>query len=129
MNKVRVTILRKEYLIFGTEPEEYIQKVGLYVDKKLKQIEQLGDSKFSTLTIAVLGATNIADEYFKERDKATNLKGKTIALEKQLREFNQRIKNLENKIEKLNEINSDLKVELVKSETELTQARDIIDNI
>jgi len=129
MNKVRVTILDKEYLIVGTEPEEYIQKVGLYVDKKLKQIEQLGDSKLSTVTIAVLGATNIADEYFKERDKATNLKGKTFALEKQLREFNQRIKNLENKIEKLSETNSDLKVKLVRSETELAQARDIKNNL
>ncbi len=123
MNKVRVTILGKQYLIMGTEPEEYIQKVGLYVDKKLRQVEELGDSKLSTLMVAVLGATNVADDYFKERDRATNLKGKTLALEKQLREFNQKISNLENKIEKLTEEKSNLKMQLVRSETELGQAR------
>ncbi len=123
MNKVRVTILGKQYLIMGTEPDEYIQKVGLYVDKKLRQVEELGDSKLSTLMVAVLGATNVADDYFKERDRATNLKGKTLALEKQLREFNQKISNLENKIEKLTEEKSNLKMQLVRSETELGQAR------
>ncbi|MCK5811964.1 MAG: cell division protein ZapA [Clostridiales bacterium] len=123
MNKVRVTILGKQYLIMGAESDEYIQKVGLYVDKKLRQVEELGDSKLSTLMVAVLGATNISDDYFKERDRATNLKGKTLALEKQLREFNQKISNLEIKMEKLTEEKSNLKMQLVRSETELGQAR------
>ncbi|MBN2853593.1 MAG: cell division protein ZapA [Clostridia bacterium] len=123
MNKVKLSILGKDYLIVGTESDEYIQKVGLYVDKKLKQVEELGDSKLSTVMVAVLGATNIADEFFKERDKSTNLKGRTLALEKQLREFNQKIKNLENKVERLTEENSNLKMQLVRRETELGQSR------
>lgn len=123
MNKVKLSILGKDYLIVGTESDEYIQKVGLYVDKKLKQVEELGDSKLSTLMVAVLGATNIADEFFKERDKSTNLKGRTLVLEKQLREFNQKIKNLENKVERLSEENSNLKMQLVRKETELGQSR------
>lgn len=119
MNKIKITISGKEYTIVGTESEEYIQKVGLYVDKKIRQVEEMGSNKLSTVMIHALGAINIADDFYKEQDKSTNLKGKTLVLEKQLREFNQKIKSLENKNEKLNESNSDLKIKLAKYESEL----------
>ena len=123
MNKIKITISNKDYTIVGTEPEEYIQKVGLYVDKKLKQVEEMGNNKLSTVKIHALGAINIADDFFKEQNKSTNLKGKVLALEKQLREFNQKIKSLENKNEKLAETNTILKTQLARDESELERLR------
>jgi cell division protein ZapA len=33
-NKVNVRIAGKDYTLVGTESDEYIQKVGLYIDKR-----------------------------------------------------------------------------------------------
>ena len=39
-NKVTVYIAGNEYVIAGHETPEYIQKVALYVDQKLREITQ-----------------------------------------------------------------------------------------
>jgi len=111
MNKVQVIIAGKQYTIMGEESEEYIQKVGLFVNKKIKQIENISNSNFNTTMVYTLSAVDIADELFKEKEKTFMLEGKTLALERQLKEFNQKIKKLESTIKQQKEVNSKLDVD------------------
>ncbi|MFO7636892.1 MAG: cell division protein ZapA [Clostridia bacterium] len=123
MNKVRIRIAGKDYRIVGTEPEEYIQKVGLYVDKKMTGILEQGDSKLSTVMAAVLSCINIADDYFKERDRANQQKSRMTELEAKVRDLEQIVRTLEGKQESLIGKYDEIKIQLAKKETELNQLR------
>jgi len=46
-NKVEVRIAGKDYTLVGCESEEYIQKVALYIDKKMTEIMRM-NNKLST---------------------------------------------------------------------------------
>ena len=63
-NKVTVRIAGNEYVICGTESPEYIQKVALFVDRKLQEIMKRNHT-LSTSMASVLTAVNIADESLK----------------------------------------------------------------
>ncbi len=63
-SKVVVEIYGEEYKIVGDTPEEYIQMIGGYVDKKMRQISGK-NPRLSAIKVAVLAALNIADELSK----------------------------------------------------------------
>ncbi|MBN2558216.1 MAG: cell division protein ZapA [Clostridia bacterium] len=123
MSKVRIRIAGKDYGIVGTEPEEYIQKIGLYVDKKMSEIMESGENNLSTMMVSVLSAVNIADDYFKERDKANQQKTRMAEMEKKIRDLQIQVNSLEQKNQKLEEQKSELKIKLVEAETELRQVK------
>lgn len=124
MNKVRIRIAGKDYSIVGSEPEEYIQKIGLYVDKKMSDITESGDNNLSTVMVSVLASINIADDYFKERDKANQQRTRMNELEKKIRELQNKVTTLEQKNTRMEEVNSELKLKLVERETELRQLKE-----
>ncbi|GAB4258073.1 cell division protein ZapA [Thermincola ferriacetica] len=62
--KVAVEIFGEEYKVIGDMPEEYIEMIAEYVDKKMKQIAAK-NSRLSVTKVAVLAALNIADELCK----------------------------------------------------------------
>ena len=123
MNTVTIMIAGKEYHIVGSEPEEYIQKIGHYVDKKMSTMMEAGENNLSTVMASVLTSVNIADDYFKERDKANQQKNKMNDVEKKLREALNKIQSLEQKNTKLSDQASELKIKLVEKETELKSLR------
>jgi len=71
-NKVEVRIAGKDYTLVGCESEEYIQKVALYIDKKMTEIMRM-NNKLSTSMASVLTAVNVADEYFKAQEEIASL--------------------------------------------------------
>ena len=80
---VKLNIYGEEYPVKSEADIAYIEQVGLYVDKKMKEVaEKL--PQYSTSKVAVLAALNIADELFKERQEK----------EKQLLEVEQKAHNL-----------------------------------
>lgn len=87
MNTVTIRIAGKDYHIVGTEPEEYIQKIGHFVDKKMSSMIESGENNLSTVMASVLTSVNIADDYFKERDKANQQKTRMNELEKKTQGF------------------------------------------
>ena len=123
MNTVNIRIAGKDYHIVGTEQEEYIQKIGHYVDKKMTSMIESGENNLSTVMASVLTSVNIADDYFKERDKANLQKNKMNEVEKKLREAQNKINTLEQKNGKLLDQNAEMKLKLVEKETELKQLR------
>lgn len=123
MNTVTIRIAGKDYHIVGSEPEEYIQKIGHYVDKKMSGMMEAGENTLSTVMASVLTSVNIADDYFKERDKANQQKTRMNELEKKLKDAHTKINNLETRYNKLEEQRSELKLKLVEKETELKQIK------
>ncbi|MBE7012691.1 MAG: cell division protein ZapA [Ruminococcaceae bacterium] len=64
--KTTVRICGSDYTLVGTESEEYIQRVCLYVDKKMRSIAT--NPTLNKINVAVLSAINMGDEYFKMKD-------------------------------------------------------------
>jgi len=70
-NTVSVIIYGQEYTFSGTMPREIILKLADKVDATMRE---LGDGKNQTLSkTAVLAALYIADEYYKEKERADDL--------------------------------------------------------
>jgi len=65
---IRVVIFDQEYYVRGGMDEEYIQKLGKYLDAKMRAIA--GRTRtVDSLRLAVLAALNIADEYHQVKAK------------------------------------------------------------
>lgn len=71
-NRITVTIAGKNYTLIASEDESYMKKVAAHVDAKIQEVQ--GESRVSLVDGAILGALNIADEYFKEAEASENLR-------------------------------------------------------
>lgn len=74
-NKTKVLIGGNVYTLSGEESEEYIQRVALYINRKMDELKHSDNGQsLNSRLLNVLLALNIADELFKEKDKVTSLK-------------------------------------------------------
>ena len=71
--KMEVKINGMEYTIVSNEPEEYVQRVALMVNKKIAEVKT-GGKGLSTAMLAVMAAMNLADELIKSEAAAENLR-------------------------------------------------------
>jgi cell division protein ZapA len=122
MKTTKIRICNNEYLIKGNESEEYIEKIALFVDKKMSAIMR-ENPKLSVSMAAVLTAVNIADDYFKERDQANKQKAFMDDFERKSKDQVSRMKILEAKVEKLTQSNNELKNTLSETEDQLKKAQ------
>lgn len=83
MEKIKtiVSVGGKEYTIVSEDPVAHVKRVGVYVDRKLQEIEKA--SKLPTNMAAVLTALNIADELLKAHDENTKLRKELMSLQKE----------------------------------------------
>lgn len=125
-NKVDVRIAGKDYTLVGVESEEYIQKIGLYVDKKINEIIRV-NSKLSTSMAAVLTAINVADDFFKTHSNETALKNELKKLQEELAQLRGEVQHLSNENTLLKNKNTDMHIQLVKREAELGEVRNTLD--
>lgn len=125
-NRVSVRIAGKDYYLMGIESDEYIQRVGLYIDKKMNEIMKV-NNKLSTSMAAVLTALNVADDFFKSYENENVLKKEL----KQVHDENSALKDerrlLKDENTALAAKNSSLQLELVKREAELREVRNSIE--
>ncbi len=68
----KVEIYGQEYRISGDADPEYVAEIARYVDAKMKEVAR-GTALGSLSKIAILGALNIAEELFKERDEKNRI--------------------------------------------------------
>ena len=113
-NKVKVLINGVTYTLVTTESPEYVQRVAVMVDRKLKEIK--GENpELTNVMIAMLTSINLADENIKLEDSTNNLRKQiteyakneqklTVALD----ERTAKVKELENEVQ-------DLKLELARN--------------
>ena len=73
-NRVEVVIDGQIITLVSDEPEAYMQKVALYIDKKLSEIKSTkSNAPVSEHLRTLLISVNIADDYFKALDQRSNL--------------------------------------------------------
>lgn len=82
-NRVIVRIGGKEYAMRGTEPEEYIHKVAICVDKKMAEISSK-QPPLSTSMLAILTAVNLADDLIQQREANKHLQKENEDLKREL---------------------------------------------
>ena len=71
-HRINVTICGNEYTFVAEEDGTYVEKVAAYVNDQMQTI--LDSTKVGQTDAAVLAAANIADELFKSREIAENLR-------------------------------------------------------
>ena len=75
-NQTQVVINGQIFVISGYESEEYIQKVGYYLNNKLTEIQKLESYKRQSNDMkSILVQLNIADDYFKAKALVEKLEG------------------------------------------------------
>ena len=124
-NKVIVKVGGKEYALLGVESEEYIQRVALYVNRKMVEIMNSSNT-LSTASGAVLASLNIGDEYMKERDKNEKLEFEVADLLDRANRYKEESESLRKENVMLREKSENFKMELVKREAELKEVRNNI---
>lgn len=67
-----VRIAGKDYPITGYDPEDYVRRVAIYVDRKIQEIGLA--TRLSVQDSAVLTAVNLADDLMKAQDENTRLR-------------------------------------------------------
>lgn len=100
MNKVTVKINGIDYNLKGEETAEYLTEIAGYVDKKLRNLID-GNKKLSTSSAAILTAMNAADELFKEKEDAKDIKNQFSLLKSQIAYLEKHNKELEEKVTSL----------------------------
>ncbi len=99
-NKTEVYIYGSKYTISGAESEEYMHKLSLYVDKKMREFSEVNNALSSGM-ISVLASINIADDYFKTLGKLQNItENQNTKAELIEKEYKQKIEELTLQIQK-----------------------------
>lgn len=125
-NKVELRIAGKDYTVVGTEPEEYIQRVGHYIDRKMSEIMR-ASNKLSTSMAAVLTAINIGDDFLKCHENELSLKKELKKAQDEIESLREDKKRLSQENVSLGGLNTNLKLELAKREAELGEVRNSLD--
>ena len=120
--RVDVLIAGKTFTISGYESDEYIQRVGLYVDRKMTEVLK-SNNTLSTSIAAVLTALNIADDYFRAHENELNFKKEVITSKLEIERLLEENKDLEERNKELIEKNNNILIEIAKREAELSEIR------
>lgn len=118
-------IAGNEYTLCGIEAVEYMQKVAYYVDKKIAEIMRANHT-LSTSMASILTAVNISDEMFKLAELSESLQKEVEQNQKLLQELNQEKLLLDQQVQKANEENKHLLLELTRREAELSEVRNAL---
>lgn len=127
-NKVAVRIAGNEYVITGSESPEYIQKIALFVDRKVMEITRK-NHLLSTSMASVLAAINMADEMFRANEELKNTENVLSELKKKHQELLEETQRIKAENAKLKEMESQLRIELTRRETELKEVRNTLNTI
>ena len=122
-----VTIGGKVFTLSGYESEEYLQRVAAYINGKISEYSKIESYSRQSIDVQnILLQLNIADDYFKIREKYDSLKESSESKDKELYDVkhdlitNQiKMKSLEESLQKLRIENNEYQKKIVKLETEL----------
>ncbi len=123
-NKIEVFIGGRIYTLLGEESQEYMQKVALYIDKKMAQIVRSDRTNaLSTTMIATLTSINVADDLFKHRESSEKFQKELLKTEKQLEENEKIIGQYEDELGKMQEENIALRKKLDEMQLDMMKIR------
>ena len=120
--RVDVLIAGKTFSISGYESDEYIQRVGLYVDRKMNDVIK-SNNTLSTSNAAILTALNVADDFFKAHENEIAFKKEIVTSKLEIERLLEDTGILEERNKELIEKNNNILIELAKREAELAEIR------
>lgn len=121
-NKTKVLIGGNVYTLVGDESEEYIQRVALYINNKLDDLKSSENGQLlNTKLMNIFLAINIADDYFKEKQRV-------LELERDLRLSNEKIADLEKEVRTLHHELENSKSELFKMHNKIEKLEEEAEN-
>lgn len=125
-----VIIDGKVYTLSGYEEEDYLQKVGAYINNKINEFNEMEEfRRLSADTRSTLLALNIADDYFKVKESVDKYQMDMDQKEKEIYDLKHdliadqiKIENYEEKISALEADKQELLVQKSKLEASLEDA-------
>ena len=72
--KTTVRIGGKDYTISSADSEQYVRRVGSYVNRKIGEMSTMLHLSTDNATVATLTAVSIADELIKSQDEIVRLR-------------------------------------------------------
>lgn len=117
--KIDVRINGKDYTLIHQYTDEYIQRIVLYLNKKLEEVSKNG-LKLSESMELVLAALNITDELFKSQKNYMTIKSELNRMMDEYEELKQNNKVLSEQIEQLLAKIDMLEKEIIKKDVQLS---------
>lgn len=78
----------KSFTLVGEETEVHMRAVAAHIDEKIVQIRKNAEIVKMDASLAyVLAALNVADDYFKEKEKNAELEGRNLGLSTRLEQL------------------------------------------
>lgn len=135
-NDTTVLIGGNVYTLAGSESEEYIQRVALYINNKLEEIKKSENAKkLNTRLMSILLEINIADDYFKAKEKTDELEKLLLSkdeiiinLEHEIRKLRVKLEEFDSEKSKFNQRIEVLKTEVDSYKAELDEYIEIFDH-
>lgn len=101
-NQTEVVLDGKIYKISGYESEEYIQRVGHYLNSKLTEVKKLESFRRSGNDMKhLIVQLNLADDYFKAKKQAEVLEDGIAARDKEIFELKHSLIDMQRKLDDL----------------------------
>ncbi|MSS63315.1 cell division protein ZapA [Velocimicrobium porci] len=129
LNDVEVIINNKRYTLCGYESDAYLQMVASYINDKYDLFKQQDSyARLETDIKNTLMQINIADDYFKEKEKVRTLEDELEAKNNELFDIKHEVISLQTKLDELKkeldkekEDSIEAQKQIVKLETELKE--------
>ena len=127
-NKVKIVIDEKPFILMGEESEEHIRQVADYINIKIKEVKAISPHIAANVRMThVLTSINVADDFFKEREKNAVLTKQLADTERKraLEETrNKQMKELKKLLETARNAIVEYQNKLKKQETLLSEAQE-----
>ena len=124
-NHVQVMIEGKLMTLVGTDSPDYMKKVAEYIEDKNKEIRSGENGK--RMNVAILTSINVADDYFKEKEKRDSLEEELKLLKEKLAVSEKELEEARKEIEQLNRDIYILKDDMNMLAEEKAQVEDQLD--
>ncbi|MCD7746188.1 MAG: cell division protein ZapA [Lachnospiraceae bacterium] len=126
-NSTQVIIAGKIYTLSGYESEEYLQRVAAYLNGKISELKNLdGYQRLSPDMRSILLNLNLADDYFKMKNKVDELEQSLTEKDRDIYELRHELitaqirqENSEKQIQMLEDRNAEAQKEIIQLETRL----------
>ena len=115
VTKSVIRLLGNDYQIESENSDEFIQRIGFYVDKMFNEVAER-NSRLSTNMIAVITSLNIAEETLKLQEENKELSSQLSATVDMLSEKEFEFKKISEENEKLKNELQNAKIELARLE-------------
>lgn len=124
-NRIKISVDGKSFTLVGEESEIHMKAVAAYIDEKIHQIRRSAVAvKMDTSLAYVLTALNVADDYFKEKEKNAELEGRNLGLSTRLEQLIPQVDHTKAELDEAKQELTQLRAKLEQIEKATSQGKD-----